>query len=77
MTTKYLKTSEAKTPLQPKIYILSFALSVILLPIFFTTSHSVFMFLNTVSFITLIGLIATLSYLVISTINDTIKNTGV
>ena len=48
-------------PLRPTAYIISFALSVSLIPLFFAQDLFLFTFLNTVSFITMLSLIATLA----------------
>jgi len=60
-------------PLPPLAYILSFALSILILPLFYTSSLFLFSLLNTVSFISLLGLTLTLVYLGFGAIHEGIK----
>lgn len=64
-------------PICPRTYIMSFLLTFLATPLFFLPSPLLFTFLNTVSFITFLGLIATLVFLASATINESIKNTWV
>jgi len=66
-----------QSPVPPRTYILSFILSIIIIPLFYSQNLFLFTFLNTVSFITFVGLIGTLVFLITSVINESIKNNRV